>query len=242
MFETSLDVYIPESEQLTLFEPDLSFLEGFNQLSDSGETSAFESQASNEPEQSSASAPPPAEAEKGSDEPAVTPTPAVTPSSPTTSAMPVAAQSTSASADAVVASNAKDGPEATPSAIEKEHAVTAEAAAQPKVKYPTQSAKDILAEAIEKRCSDLQIEPEKDHTVVRFVDKGSLLQESKLPASTHESLVASYKFIASLDIQETKRPQDKRCKIRSKQTDVVVRITTIPGEFGETVALTLRYP
>jgi type II secretory ATPase GspE/PulE/Tfp pilus assembly ATPase PilB-like protein len=57
----------------------------------------------------------------------------------------------------------------------------------------------------------------------------------------HETLVASYKFIASMDINETSRPQDKRCKIRSKQVEVTVRVTTIPGEDGETAALTFRY-
>ncbi|HEY9713791.1 MAG TPA: ATPase, T2SS/T4P/T4SS family [Chroococcales cyanobacterium] len=102
-------------------------------------------------------------------------------------------------------------------------------------------ANDLIARAIERRCSDMHVEPDETIILIRYLKNTELISQKKLPKKAHEELVFCYKVMAGLNIAEQKRPQDRRSLIKIGGEDIELRVTTIPGEFGETVAITFKY-
>lgn len=102
-------------------------------------------------------------------------------------------------------------------------------------------ANELIAKAIDLRCSDMHVEPDSEHTILRYLKNKELLLESKLPKPVHLELVFCYKVIAGLNIIETSRPQDKKAVLKINGSDLNFRVTTIPGDFGETVAISFKF-
>lgn len=100
---------------------------------------------------------------------------------------------------------------------------------------------DLMGKAIEMRCSDMHVEPEAAMVVVRYLSNKELVKQSKLPKAAHAELVFCYKVIAGLNISEGTKPQDKKATIQICGEDIEIRVTTIPGELGETVAISFKY-
>lgn len=102
-------------------------------------------------------------------------------------------------------------------------------------------ANELIAKAIDIRCSDMHVEPDEQHTILRYLKNRELLLESKLPKPVHLELVFCYKVIAGLNINETSKPQDKKAVLKIGGDDLNFRVTTIPGDFGETVAISFKF-
>lgn len=102
-------------------------------------------------------------------------------------------------------------------------------------------ANELIAKAIDIRCSDMHVEPDQEHTILRYLKNRELLLESKLPKPVHLELVFCYKVIAGLNINETSKPQDKKAVLKVGGSDLNFRVTTIPGDFGETVAISFKF-
>ncbi len=102
-------------------------------------------------------------------------------------------------------------------------------------------ANDLLSKALELRCSDFQIEPDEDQVFLRYLKDGEMIKELQLPMRVHRELAFCYKALAGLDIQESKKPQDKRATIKICGADVTIRVTSIPGEAGETIAVSFKF-
>jgi len=102
-------------------------------------------------------------------------------------------------------------------------------------------ANDLLSKALEMRCSDFQIEPDGDQVFLRYLVDGEMVKELQLPMRVHRELAFCYKALAGLNIQESKRPQDKRATISICGADVTIRVTSIPGEHGETIAVSFKF-
>ncbi|MFC1595174.1 GspE/PulE family protein [Patescibacteria group bacterium] len=93
----------------------------------------------------------------------------------------------------------------------------------------------IIEFAFAEKASDLHIEPLRDETVIRFRIDGVLQNMAKIPRPMHQSVVARFKVLADLKIDENRRPQDGRIELE-KYPDTILRISTIPTLFGEKVA------
>lgn len=102
-------------------------------------------------------------------------------------------------------------------------------------------ANELIAKAIDLRCSDMHVEPDQDNTILRYLKNRELLLESKLPKPVHLELVFCYKVIAGININETSKPQDKKAFLKVDGHDLNFRVTTIPGDFGETVAISFKF-
>lgn len=102
-------------------------------------------------------------------------------------------------------------------------------------------ANDLISKAIEIRCSDMHVEPEEDEVILRYLKDKKLLLESKIPKEVHSELVFCYKAISGLNLHESSKPQDKRAKIKVGNQDIEFRVTTIPGDYGETVAISFKF-
>jgi type II secretory ATPase GspE/PulE/Tfp pilus assembly ATPase PilB-like protein len=102
-------------------------------------------------------------------------------------------------------------------------------------------AHEIIGKATQKRCSDIHLEPDSSGVALRYFLHGELLADCMLPLEIHGSLVGSYKVIAGLDPQELNKPQDKKFTTRVEEDEVELRITTIPTDNGEMVAISMRF-
>jgi len=99
----------------------------------------------------------------------------------------------------------------------------------------------VLAEAIERRATDVHFEPFEGKLVVRYRVDG-VLQEATLPAEVRRfqaAIVSRLKILSHLDIAEKRLPQDGRIKLMVSGREVDVRVSVIPMLFGEAVVLRL---
>ena len=102
-------------------------------------------------------------------------------------------------------------------------------------------AHEIIGKATQKRCSDIHLEPDVSGVSLRYFLHGELLADCMLPLEIHGALVGSYKVIAGLNPQELVKPQDKKFTTRVEEDEVELRITTIPTDNGEMVAISMRF-
>lgn len=95
----------------------------------------------------------------------------------------------------------------------------------------------LLEYAIFEKASDIHIEPEEDHVVVRYRIDGILHEVMTLPKIIHPALVARIKVLANLKIDEHRLPQDGRFKIEKDEYNISLRVSTIPVFDGEKIVM-----
>ena len=86
----------------------------------------------------------------------------------------------------------------------------------------------ILRHAIEGEASDVHIEPVPEGTRVRYRMEGELHISLVLPSGVHNSLVSRIKVLANLKLDETRRPQDGRFRMKFENREVEFRVSTLP--------------
>ena len=99
----------------------------------------------------------------------------------------------------------------------------------------------VLAEAIERRATDVHFEPFESALRVRYRVDG-VLQEANIPAEVRQfqpAIVSRLKILSHLDIAEKRLPQDGRIKLKIAGREIDVRVSVIPMLHGEAVVLRL---
>jgi type IV pilus assembly protein PilB len=97
----------------------------------------------------------------------------------------------------------------------------------------------IIANAVDKRASDIHIEPSEDRLNIRYRIDGILYDIMTPPRYLHMAIVSRIKIMAQLDIAERRLPQDGRITIRLEHRELDLRVSTLPTQFGEKVVLRL---
>lgn len=97
----------------------------------------------------------------------------------------------------------------------------------------------MFQEALEKRSSDIHIEPEGGGLVVRYRVDGVLREVARHPAHLAAPLVSRLKIMAKMDIAEKRKPQDGRIGVSIGGRDVDVRISILPTNHGESIVMRL---
>jgi len=93
--------------------------------------------------------------------------------------------------------------------------------------------------AVEKRASDIHIEPfEKDFRIRYRVD-GVLVSQDSPPREMKAAIISRVKLMAKLNIAERRLPQDGRIKIKTLGREVDLRVSTLPTLYGESVVMRL---
>lgn len=95
----------------------------------------------------------------------------------------------------------------------------------------------IFKEAIERKASDIHIEPLQKGLQVRFRLDGELVEMMTLPLGVAPGVAARIKVLASLDIAERRLPQDGRICVQLKGRRVDLRVSTLPSLYGEKIVL-----
>lgn len=98
-------------------------------------------------------------------------------------------------------------------------------------------ASTILRYAIDGSASDIHIEPTPAGVKVRYRVDGELHTSVILPSSTHRALVARIKVLASIRLDEQRKPQDGRFSASIDNRQIDFRVSTFPSTNGEKVVL-----
>ncbi len=96
-----------------------------------------------------------------------------------------------------------------------------------------------IAQAIEKRASDIHIEPFEKEFRIRFRVDGVLFNQDPPPREMKAAIVSRLKLMAKLNIAERRLPQDGRIKIKILGREVDLRVSTLPTLYGESVVMRL---
>lgn len=97
----------------------------------------------------------------------------------------------------------------------------------------------IISYAISEKASDIHIETQAEEVIVRYRVDGILKDIIKLPRGIESALVARVKILSNLKIDEHRVPQDGRHKFSVNGSEVSLRISIIPGFYGENVVMRL---
>jgi general secretion pathway protein E len=100
----------------------------------------------------------------------------------------------------------------------------------------------LLRYALDQGASDIHLEPKREAATVRLRIDGVLHTVHQLPKVVHSAVTSRIKTLARLDIAEKRRPQDGRIKLQHRDTEVEMRISTLPTAFGEKIVLRIFDP
>ena len=97
----------------------------------------------------------------------------------------------------------------------------------------------MFEDATQVNASDVHIEPQETLLQIRFRIDGMLQLETESDIKIAPALVQRVKLMSGLDISEKRLPQDGRFNVRIRDTRVDVRVSTMPTQYGESVAMRL---
>ncbi len=97
----------------------------------------------------------------------------------------------------------------------------------------------IVAQAVEKRASDIHFEPFEKEFRVRYRVDGVLYNQESPPREMKAAMISRVKLMAKLNIAERRLPQDGRIKIKTLGREVDLRVSTLPTLYGESVVMRL---
>ncbi|MBV1909445.1 MAG: GspE/PulE family protein [Kangiellaceae bacterium] len=97
----------------------------------------------------------------------------------------------------------------------------------------------LFEQAIQIKASDIHIEPDSQVLRVRMRVDGQLQEQVIKESRIVAALVLRLKLMCGLDISEKRVPQDGRFRIRAKDHEVDIRLSTMPIQHGESVVMRL---
>jgi type IV pilus assembly protein PilB len=104
---------------------------------------------------------------------------------------------------------------------------------------PIRLVNQILEQAIAQRVSDVHIEPHEKRTLIRFRIDGVMYDWSNMHAIHHPTMLSRIKVLSNMNIAERRLPLDGRFTVRTPQQQYDVRVSTVPGVYGEKAVLRL---
>lgn len=106
----------------------------------------------------------------------------------------------------------------------------------------TQVMATLVAGALKIDASDIHLEPEEKDVRLRYRIDGMLQDVVALSQEGYSQLLSRIKLISGLKINIHDSPQDGRFTIRQEGVDIEVRVSVLPGGYGENVVMRLLDP
>lgn len=103
-------------------------------------------------------------------------------------------------------------------------------------------ASSIVTEAIEKKASDIHIEPRNSGYIVRYRIDGILRVALEVPQKVENKLISRLKVISKMDISEHRRPQDGRFTLKYNDKLYNLRLNTLPIGTKEKIVIRILRP
>ncbi len=97
----------------------------------------------------------------------------------------------------------------------------------------------LFDEAVRAKASDIHIEPMAQAVAIRLRVDGHLRAHAEFESRLAPALASRLKLVASLDISERRLPQDGRFVVQVRQQTVDIRLSTLPGQYGESLVMRL---
>ncbi len=95
----------------------------------------------------------------------------------------------------------------------------------------------IISAAADMGASDIHIEPLSNVIRIRYRVDGVLQEMLEYQLFLHSQIVARYKILANLKIDESRIPQDGRISITLDGKSLDMRISTLPTVVGEKIVM-----
>jgi len=97
----------------------------------------------------------------------------------------------------------------------------------------------ILEQAMRLRASDVHIEPQDLDTRVRYRVDGVLQERLLLPNRLHDAVISRIKILGEMKIDEKRIPQDGRFNFKMGDSEVDLRVSSLPTVHGEKIVMRL---
>ncbi|MCB1873490.1 MAG: Flp pilus assembly complex ATPase component TadA, partial [Gammaproteobacteria bacterium] len=97
----------------------------------------------------------------------------------------------------------------------------------------------LFLRAYEERASDIHIEPADGALRVRFRIDGVMREADSAPKRLAAAIVSRIKIMAHLNIAERRLSQDGRIRLKLRDQNIDMRVSTVPTLHGESVVLRL---
>jgi type IV pilus assembly protein PilB len=98
---------------------------------------------------------------------------------------------------------------------------------------------NLIAYAVSSRASDVHFEVLDDVVLVRYRIDGILHEITRMPKEIHPAVVARFKILSNLRVDEHTHPQDGRFRAKVGDGVIDVRVSILPTFYGEKVELRL---
>ncbi|GAA0125298.1 GspE/PulE family protein [Clostridium sp. CTA-19] len=99
----------------------------------------------------------------------------------------------------------------------------------------------VIKEAIEKKASDIHIEPRKNTVGIRIRINGDLVKVEEFPLEIYENIIYRIKILSSLDISQKLKPQDGKMKFIYEDKELDLRVSSLPTIYGEKIVIRILY-
>lgn len=100
----------------------------------------------------------------------------------------------------------------------------------------------ILAGAIGIHASDIHIEPAEDAVHIRYRVDGVLHEVATLPNTIYRQFSSRLKLMAGLKLNVGTESQDGRFSIKIENLEIEIRVSVIPGAYGEGIVMRILNP
>jgi type IV pilus assembly protein PilB len=100
----------------------------------------------------------------------------------------------------------------------------------------------LLYNAVRENASDIHIEPDDKKLRVRYRVDGRLYERIRPPYQMHSAIVSRVKIMAELDIAQRRLPQDGGIHVLVEGRPIDLRVSVMPGNYGEKVVIRIIDP
>jgi type IV pilus assembly protein PilB len=100
----------------------------------------------------------------------------------------------------------------------------------------------LLYNAVRENASDIHIEPDDKKLRVRYRVDGKLYEKICPPHQMYSAIVSRIKIMAELDIAQRRLPQDGGIHVLMEGKPIDLRVSVMPGNFGEKVVIRIIDP
>ena len=100
----------------------------------------------------------------------------------------------------------------------------------------------LVSGALSAQASDIHFEPEEKNVRLRYRIDGLLTDITNIDHKNYHDLLARIKLHSGLKLNIHSAPQDGRFTVRLRDEDIEVRVSILPGNFGENIVMRILDP
>lgn len=99
-----------------------------------------------------------------------------------------------------------------------------------------------MAGGLSTKASDIHVESEADHAVIRYRLDGVLIEVAKFDIETYRLLLSRIKLLSGLKLNIKDAAQDGRFTVKIYMSDIEIRTSTVPSAYGESIVMRILNP